>query len=67
VAEAEERFQGQEEIPVPDFWGGLRIVPTSVEFWQGRESRLHDRFVYEREEKGDGDVYGVWTVRRLSP
>ena len=35
VAEAEKRFEGTEEIPVPDFWGGLRIVPTRVEFWQG--------------------------------
>lgn len=62
VADAEARFQGQEEIPVPDFWGGMRIVPTSVEFWQGRESRLHDRFVYER-EGGEGE----WALKRLSP
>lgn len=62
VAEVEERFHGNEEIPVPEFWGGLRIVPTSVEFWQGRESRLHDRFVYEREAGGV-----EWTLKRLSP
>lgn len=60
VAEVEERFSGQDKIPVPEFWGGLRIVPESVEFWQGRESRLHDRFVYEREGE-------EWTLKRLSP
>lgn len=62
VAEVEERFAGEEQIPVPEFWGGIRIVPESVEFWQGRESRLHDRFVYEREEGGE-----EWTLKRLSP
>lgn len=63
VREAEERFRGAEEIPVPDFWGGLRIVPERVEFWQGRENRLHDRFVYERVE-GEEEK---WTLERLSP
>jgi pyridoxamine 5'-phosphate oxidase len=62
VKEAEDRFQGEEKIPVPEFWGGLRIVPDRVEFWQGRESRLHDRFVYEQQE-GDS----TWTLQRLSP
>lgn len=63
VDEAEERFGGSEDIPVPEFWGGLRIVPERVEFWQGRENRLHDRFVYERVE-GQEDK---WTLERLSP
>lgn len=63
VDEAEERFKGTEEIPVPEFWGGLRIVPERVEFWQGRENRLHDRFVYEKVE-GQEDK---WTMERLSP
>ncbi len=49
------------EIPLPDFWGGIRVVPESMEFWQGSVSRLHDRFVYRR---GDNSQ---WDVNRLSP
>ncbi|KAH8889888.1 pyridoxamine 5'-phosphate oxidase [Thozetella sp. PMI_491] len=63
VAEVEERFKDQEQIPVPEFWGGLRIVPERIEFWQGRENRLHDRFVYDRVEGEDGG----WVLERLSP
>lgn len=63
VDEAEERFRGTEDIPVPEFWGGLRIVPERVEFWQGRENRLHDRFAYEKVD-GEGEK---WTLERLSP
>ena len=48
------------EIPLPDFWGGYRVVPESIEFWQGRESRLHDRLIYERNDDG-------WDISRLSP
>jgi pyridoxamine 5'-phosphate oxidase len=58
-AELEERFADQ-EVPVPDFWGGLRVVPSAVEFWQGRRSRLHDRLRYRR----DGEQ---WVVERLAP
>ncbi|TKA25868.1 hypothetical protein B0A50_05623 [Salinomyces thailandicus] len=61
VKEVEERFKGVEGIPVPGFWGGLRVVPETVEFWQGRESRLHDRFRYVRSEGGE------WKIDRLSP
>jgi pyridoxamine 5'-phosphate oxidase len=49
-----------EEVPRPSFWGGFRIDPITVEFWHGREHRLHDRFLYER--VGDG-----WAIRRLAP
>jgi pyridoxamine 5'-phosphate oxidase len=62
VQDVEERFEGEERIPVPEFWGGLRIKPVLVEFWQGRDSRLHDRFVYTREEEGE-----EWKIERLSP
>ncbi|GAP86878.1 putative pyridoxamine 5 -phosphate oxidase [Rosellinia necatrix] len=65
VREADARFEGQEQIPVPEFWGGLRIIPESVEFWQGRESRLHDRFLYTKKETSDES--GEWLLERLSP
>jgi len=52
---------GEGEIPLPDFWGGFRLKPRRFEFWQGRPSRLHDRFEYHLSEKGG------WDVRRLSP
>jgi pyridoxamine 5'-phosphate oxidase len=48
------------EVPLPDFWGGYRVIPRTIEFWQGRESRLHDRFIYRR-------IGDRWTVSRLSP
>jgi len=54
------RFPG-DEIPRPPHWGGYRIVPEAVEFWQGRRSRLHDRIVYRRTPEGG------WRIERLSP
>lgn len=47
-------------IPLPDFWGGFRIVPDTFEFWQGRPSRLHDRFEYRLQN-------GQWDIQRLAP
>ena len=58
-AAAEREFEGREVTP-PEQWGGYRVRPEVVELWQGRPSRLHDRFEYRR--AGDG-----WTVRRLQP
>ncbi|CAI8334010.1 MAG: Pyridoxine/pyridoxamine 5'-phosphate oxidase [Opitutia bacterium UBA7350] len=49
------------KIPLPDHWGGYRIVPIRFEFWQGRSSRLHDRFVYHCAKEGN------WRVERLAP
>lgn len=65
VKETVARFGDVEQIPVPEFWGGLRIVPERVEFWQGRHNRLHDRFVYDRVRGADGE--DTWTLERLSP
>lgn len=49
------------EIPLPNFWGGFRVVPETIEFWHGQISRLHDRFLYSR------DASGVWRIDRLAP
>ncbi len=56
---------GEESVPVPDFWGGFRLDPQTVEFWQGRPSRLHDRLRYVA-SSGEG-AGRSWTVERLSP
>ena len=61
VSEIRQRF-ADGEIPLPDFWGGYRVVPLSIEFWQGRENRLHDRFRYRRETPD-----APWQIERLAP
>ena len=53
---------GEGKIPVPSFWGGYRVIPHQVEFWQGRENRLHDRFVYSKNPES-----ALWTIERLAP
>lgn len=66
-ARVQERFGADEsggEVPVPPQWGGYRVRPDAVEFWQGRPSRMHDRLVYRRAGDGDGDT---WSVERLAP
>jgi pyridoxamine 5'-phosphate oxidase len=58
AAEIAARFP--EDVPLPDFWGGYRVVPDTIEFWQGGPGRLHDRLRYRR----DGDD---WALERLAP
>jgi pyridoxamine 5'-phosphate oxidase len=59
VRALEAQYEGR-EIPRPPFWGGYRVEPEEIEFWQGRENRLHDRLVYRREG-------GAWRIERLQP
>lgn len=59
VAEAERRFAGR-EVPRPPYWGGFRLAPEVVEFWQARPSRLHDRFRYRK-------AGARWVIERLAP
>jgi pyridoxamine 5'-phosphate oxidase len=59
-AELEKNYREQ-QVPRPPHWGGYRVIPTWIEFWQGRPDRLHDRFVYRLREAKD------WIIERLSP
>ena len=63
VAEATARF-ADGAVPLPDDWGGYRLLPEAIELWQGRPSRLHDRFRYER---SPAEPAGSWRIERLSP
>jgi pyridoxamine 5'-phosphate oxidase len=60
LAEVTARFPAGSPVPLPDFWGGYRVVPETLEFWAGRDDRLHDRLRYRRVADG-------WVVERLSP
>lgn len=60
VAELDLRF-GEGEVPTPEFWNGYLVSPESIEFWQGRADRLHDRFRYSRKEGG------AWLIEQLNP
>ena len=59
-AEMKQKFSDG-KIPLPSFWGGYRVAPVEIEFWQGRENRLHDRFMYRRENPNG------WGISRLAP
>jgi len=61
LAELRRKFSSG-EVPLPSFWGGYRVVPSAIEFWQGGAGRLHDRFLYTRDTDPGG-----WTIKRLSP
>jgi pyridoxamine 5'-phosphate oxidase len=60
LKELEAEYREMEEVPLPEFWGGYRVTPRLIEFWQGRPNRLHDRLEYERDAAG-------WVRRRLAP
>lgn len=62
VKRLEAQYAEAEALPLPDFWGGYRVIPSHIEFWQGRSSRLHDRIAYTRTTEG-----GAWTRVRLAP
>lgn len=57
--EIKERYKNK-KLPLPDFWGGYRVIPKHIEFWQGRKHRLHDRFLYTKLDEG-------WQIDRLAP
>lgn len=61
LKELEAAYEGVEDIPAPEFWGGYCVFPESVEFWQGRPNRLHDRLLYRRTGEDE------WIIERLSP
>ncbi len=61
-----ERFADEQEVPRPDFWGGFALRPETIEFWQGQQARLHDRFLYTRDDAGAG-AGGGWRIERLAP
>lgn len=61
LGEIEERWEGEEDIPRPEHWGGFLVRPETVEFWQGQRARLHDRFLYTREPANG------WRIERLAP
>ena len=61
LQETMQKFQDKEIIPLPSNWGGYRLVPVEIEFWQGRPNRLHDRLLYSEHEDGR------WEITRLAP
>lgn len=60
IQAVKEKYETEKQISRPDFWGGFRVIPHKIEFWQGRASRLHDRIVFEKEDNG-------WKKYRVAP
>ncbi len=61
VQEIQDQFEGKDPVPRPPFWGGFRLIPAMIEFWQGRENRLHDRLCYHQ------TAGSQWIRERLAP
>ena len=59
LKQVEQKYAGK-EVPMPPYWGGYRVAPETVEFWQGRRNRLHDRLRYRRDKN-------EWVIERLAP
>jgi pyridoxamine 5'-phosphate oxidase len=66
-AELQRRWPSGDSVPMPEFWGGYRLAPLTLEFWQGRPNRLHDRLRYRRVQGDEETGAGRWVVERLSP
>ncbi|MCP2729621.1 pyridoxamine 5'-phosphate oxidase [Limnofasciculus baicalensis] len=60
LAKFQQEYENK-EVPRPPHWGGFRVIPTIIEFWQGRPNRLHDRLIYKKQDNGS------WIIQRLSP
>lgn len=61
LAQLEELYAGTDDVPTPEFWGGYCLTPDTIEFWEGRPNRLHDRLLYRKSGEN------AWTIQRLSP
>ncbi|MGB5713461.1 MAG: pyridoxamine 5'-phosphate oxidase [Waterburya sp.] len=61
LTELQEQYSDDVTVPLPEHWGGFRVIPNQIEFWQGRPSRLHDRLVYDLQADGS------WSINRLAP
>lgn len=61
LTQLEQQYKGTDDVPMPEDWGGYRVAPESIEFWQGRPNRLHDRLRYRKDDGGN------WIIERLSP